>query len=151
VIRLKGGSDGEGIGYFLLDSFHFAGGVFVGGPVSEKAVVGIARDDVEMHMFDELSGAGVVVVEDVVAWGIDGGNYGLGDGAEAGCKSGGQVGGAVFQSGVMFFGYQEAMAGAEGADIKEGKDLVIFENFSTRNVSFDNLAKYALIRHSQNP
>ena len=124
-----------------------ARGVCSGGPLGEDGVVGAARDQVEVDVFDELSGAGVVVVEEIVAWGADGGGDGGGQPLDEAYEFASQFGGQVFESLMVGLGDDEGVAFAEGANVEEGQGGVVFEELVTGDSALNDFAEDAVVGH----
>ena len=106
---------------FVGELFHETGWVFSGGPSVEDPVIGSSGDDVEMEVFDELSGGAAIIVEYVISLGVDRFDDGLSDFSELAGEVGNDIWGALMEEVMMCFGNNEAVALTDGIDVQKGQ------------------------------
>ena len=115
---------------FVGELFHESRWVFTGRPTVEDAVIGAAGDYVEMEMIDELSGGAAIVVEYVIALGIDRFDDGLSDFSELAGKIGNEIGGALMEEVIVGFGDNETVALADGINVQKSQNQIILVNWA---------------------
>ena len=135
----------EFVGDHFPPVFDFALGVLAGAPVEGVVVVVVPGDEVEVKMRDDLSGAGAVGLVDVEAVGVCGGDDRAREARHEPAEMRGEFFGQVREAFAVLFGDEEQVAGADGADIHEGKREVVFVDAPGGDLAGDDFTENAVL------
>lgn len=122
-----------------------------GTPLDSQASRSEARDDVEVHMHDDLPRARSVVLKKVVAVGSCRLPHSAGDSRQSSAQLGRiELRKLVNKGASALFGNDEGMTTAQGLDIEEGQHEVVFVYLVARDIPVEDLVENSYVKGSHN-